>query len=54
METMASDEIKELKSEVARLREKEKKLEHDLQLYRQIFSHLKSQFETMKKELLKR
>lgn len=49
---MKSDKerIKELEEEVKRLREKEKKLEHDLNIYRQIFDHLNSQFEEMKKE----
>ncbi len=52
---MDSDErIKHLEEEVKKLREREKKLEHDLGLYRQIFSHLRQQFEDMKKELLKR
>jgi predicted nuclease with TOPRIM domain len=52
---MDSDErIKRLEEEIARLREKEKKLEHDVALYRQIFDHLKAQFEEMKRELLKR
>ncbi len=50
---MGSDKhIEHLEAEVKRLKEKEKKLEHDLDLYRQIFSHLKQQFENMKKELL--
>ncbi len=46
--------IKQLEEEVRRLREKEKKLEHDLSLYKQIFQHLHQQFENMKKEILKR
>jgi len=50
---MASDDkIRTLEAEVARLKEKEKKLEHDLSLYKQIFSHLKSQFEDMKRQIL--
>ena len=54
MITMGSDKkIKHLEAEVKRLKEKEKKLEHDLTLYNQIFSHLKAQFENMKKELMK-
>jgi predicted nucleic acid-binding Zn-ribbon protein len=50
---MDSDErIRRLEGEVERLREKEKKLEHDLALYREIFTHLKKQFEEMKRQLL--
>ncbi len=53
MVTMDSGkDTKHLEAEIKRLKEKEKKLEHDLDLYRQIFSHLKQQFELMKKELL--
>jgi hypothetical protein len=52
---MDSDErIRHLEAELIRLREKEHKLEHDVALYRQIFDHLRSQFEEMRKELLKR
>jgi len=54
MATMDSDKIRQLKEEVKRLKDKEKKLEHDINLYRQIFSHLKNQFDNMKKELLKK
>jgi len=51
---MASNEkIKHLETEIHRLKAKEKKLEHDLALYRQIFTHLKAQFEQMKQEILK-
>lgn len=49
---MGSDErIKELEAEVERLKQKEKKLEHDVELHRQIFRHMKTQFEEMKKQL---
>jgi hypothetical protein len=52
---MASDErAKHLEAEIVRLREKEKKLEHDLALYRQIFEHLKAQFDEMKRELTRK
>jgi len=52
---MDSDErIKSLEAEVTRLKEKEKRLEHDLGVYRQIFSHLKAQFEQLKMELLRK
>jgi hypothetical protein len=52
---MDSDErIKRLEAEILRLREKEKKLEHDVALYRQIFEHLRNQFEQMKREIGKR
>ena len=55
MINMDSDKkIKHLEDEVSRLKEKEKKLERDLNLYKEIFSHLKHQFEEMKKELLRR
>ena len=48
---MDSDRIKALEEEVRNLKEKEAKLEHDLGLYRQIFSHLRQQFEQLKREL---
>jgi predicted nucleic acid-binding Zn-ribbon protein len=51
---MSSDRIKQLEQEVARLKEKEVKLEHDLEIYRQIFLHLKVQFEEMKRQLIKK
>ena len=52
---MDSDEkIRHLEAQVRSLKEKEKKLEHDLNLYKQIFAHLRSQFEEMKKNILKR
>lgn len=44
------EKIKELEAEVKRLKEKEKKLEHDLGIFRQIFNHLNQQFEELKKE----
>jgi len=52
---MDSDErIKSLEKEVERLREKELKLEHDLSIYKDIFAHLKRQFEEMKRQLMKK
>ena len=49
---MKSDKerIQELEEEVNRLKKKEQQLEHDLNVFRQIFDHLNSQFEEMKKE----
>ena len=51
---VSDDKIRHLEAEVTRLKEKEKKLEHDLALYKQIFAHLRSQFEHMKHEILKK
>lgn len=50
----SDDRIRQLEAEVKRLKDKEKKLEHDLSIYKQIFAHLRTQFEHMKHELLKR
>lgn len=44
------ERIKALEEEVKRLKEKEKRLEHDITIFRQIFNHLNSQFEKIKKE----
>ncbi len=51
---VSAEKLRQLESEVKRLREKEKKLEHDLALYREIFAHLKSQFEDMKRQILQK
>jgi hypothetical protein len=50
MDTQANSSKQALEKEIAHLKEKEKKLEHDIAIYREIFSHLKYQFEQMKKE----
>ncbi|MGM5483184.1 MAG: hypothetical protein ACQESF_06995 [Nanobdellota archaeon] len=44
------EKIKDLETEVERLKDKEKKLEHDIKIFRQIFDHLNKQFEKIKKE----
>ena len=46
--------IRKLEEEVDRLKKREESLMHDLEIYKQVFSHLKEQFEKMKKELTKR
>ncbi|MFW6013653.1 MAG: hypothetical protein ACOCQG_00610 [Candidatus Nanoarchaeia archaeon] len=47
------DKIRKLEEEVNTLQEKEKKLRHDLGLYKKIFDELKKQMEDMKKDLKK-
>jgi|APSaa5957512622_1039677.scaffolds.fasta_scaffold178991_2 hypothetical protein len=50
---MNSDKkIQHLEAEIKHLKEKEIKLERDLNLYKQIFSHLKTQFDHMKQNLI--
>ena len=48
------ERIRKLEAEVERLREKEKILIHDTQIYKQVFNHLVKQFEDLKRQLGKR
>ncbi|MEM4267562.1 MAG: hypothetical protein QXK37_01895 [Candidatus Woesearchaeota archaeon] len=49
-----NNKIRELEEEIKRLKEKEKKLEHDIDIFNQVFHHIKKQFEDMQKEILKK
>jgi chromosome segregation ATPase len=49
--TDLSKKVKELEAEIERLRQREKKFEHDIAIFQQVFHHLKQQFEQMKKEI---
>jgi hypothetical protein len=46
--------IKELEAEIDRLKQKEKRFEHDIAIFHQVFDSMKKQFEQMKRELLKK
>lgn len=47
---MAEDRAEQLEAEVKILKEREKKLEHDVEVFRQIFEHMKKEFEKIKKK----
>jgi chromosome segregation ATPase len=46
-----SKRIKEMEQELIHLKAKEAHLEHDIKIFHQVFSSLKSQFEQMKRDL---
>ncbi|MBN2457720.1 hypothetical protein JXB31_01155 [Candidatus Woesearchaeota archaeon] len=48
------EKIRQLEAEVDRLKQSEKVLMHDLEIYKQIFKHLSEQFEELKRSFNRR
>ena len=48
------ERIRHLEEEVQRLKQREKTHMHDISIYKEVFTHIKHQFEQLKKELLRK